>query len=1426
MVLSNAPTIGNLMICVLAWNNSTGATETMTAPSGWTTIEGSAILGTGSGQNLYAFYRIAQTGDGTNYTFKQTGSTSGFVTAILSEMQCSSGWASTAVNASATNTIGTTAASTNMTSASATPTITNGFAFVAYGYAGVTGTPSQTVASGWTQIENFADTGTAQILVAYNATELTSTSAVSTTTQLAGATSGSSTSIMMILAPGSSSVNLTATDTAQTRSDSINITTGPYIIASDTAPARSDNPTFAPQKALSATDTAPTRSDNPMFQVAVFLTATDTAQPISDTPKLKSATALTAVDRAPVRSDTPRLTALTSGSGGLSATDTAPPRSDEEPFSVLSNSLIVRISAPAGCFNSDVLVQMPPGPNPDGSYNVPLADSVTGFTGSGTYEVNFALDPLTTYGIGSHSPALVCLLITAPSPYNPEVLKGWQFTVMGGQIIASRDNRVYGGVGVNNSVIPDYAAPIATGVTITSVGTILEGVSSVMRVSCTFTNVPQDGTVFNIAWYFRPSTSSTWTPWATTAITSGPNIPSTFTTSFDYAGLENGTDYDFGAAYASSNNATGPVGILGEAVAAPAIGVPAQYMLGGITIAPTFESAPILSSSGSLNGINADVQVEVTVNNQPTDGSLSRMSWWYRHSGTVAWAYYGSTPAVGVGDMPPPSNGSYTFNFADLTNNATAITSGGYDFAISFEDSQGGDSASSPSTSFTSGGTEGQTNQGMTFLGSDIPQLIAVGTAQSVAMPASILSNGPTILAASYATATPTGGIGTTLAITVEFGDWVAAPPPNWLDDVLINVVNSASGAPMEVPVPIAAASTWGPLQVFNVVVPPAATVNIGFSYISYTNQESAITFPVALQNINVGLLSGSQVIAGIDNINFISDSDMDYTGADGASAYWTYANFDPNRFRVRTSPLQVSAGDYLGFNNGGGANVFGCGYTTPINVGEGITYCFSTYYTLTGSGSFFGIVDMADKNANNVTPTHIYASGTLSATAPSTNERSYITWTATFTGLISCAFWCANAINGSWDHPQFEVGSTPSPYKSGADVTSENTLAQAALDPITLNTLVIAQSAVSSNLCVNPNFATPAIISTDIVAGWSAYSYFGYPNPNTVVLPENAGPPFSYSGTSDIVIRLQPNSVWAASAGVGTAGLFTGISMDQPITVAPGQNYRLTAFVRSDSSTNIGDFTGSANCYLHVVFSDGSSQYFYSNNIVTIPATGVYALLDTGIITIPTTNAAGATGNVPMSMIVSIQNSIINTNPAQVTVPAVDLLCDCRIDNAALVLCTTSSDAIFNGSDPLNPELSLVGIPNSAVTLTYGANQITASWPAFDIPLRNGETIPVPAGGSTANPNDVKITGLTPSTEYTVGQYATLKTNEFNTTFESMPPNTQVGLGLVIDLGTALTDAQVQTANGDGSTLIGVVTLTTLSSGSAGISPPGRRYT
>lgn len=1399
----------------------------MTAPSGWTALVSSAIAS--SAQNIFAFYRIVQSGDGTSYTFKQTGATSGFVTAILTEMSCSTGWSSSPVNVSATNTIATTAASTNMTSASATPTITNGFAYVAYGYAGVSGTPSQTVASGWTQVESFSEVGTAQLLVAYNGTELTSTAPVSTTTQLGATTSGTSTSIIMVLAP--LSVNLTATDTAPARSDApLNITTGPYIIAADTASARSDTPHFAPQVALSATDTAPTRSDAPVLHVAVYLTGIDTAAQISDTPRLTSATGLTAVDRLGVRSDTPRLTPLTSGTGGITAVDTAAPRSDEEPFTVIGDSLIVRISAPAGCFNSDVLVQLPPGPNPDGSYNIPLADSVTGLAGNGTYEINFALDPLTTYGIGEHSPALVCLLITAPSPYNPEVLKGWQFTVMDGQIIASRDNRVYGGVGVNNSVIPNYPAPIATGVTITSVGTILEGVSSVMRVACTFTNVPQDGTVFNIAWYFRPSNSAIWTPWATTAITSGPNIPSTFTTSFDFAGLENGTDYDFGAAYASSNNATGPVGTLGEAVATPAVGVPAQYMLGGITIAPTFESAPILSSSGSLNGINADVQVEVTVNNQPVDGSLSRMSWWYRHSGTVAWAYYGSTPAVGVGDMPPPANGSYTFNFADLTNNATAVNAGGYDFAISFENSQGGDSASSPSTSFAIAATEGQTDRGMAFLGSDTPQLIQVGTAQSESMPANILSNGPTILTASYSASTATGGIGTTLAITIEFGDWTQAPPPNWLDDVLLSIVNSATGAPLEVPVPQAAASTWGPLQIFSIVVPPAVIVNIGLSYISYTNQESAIVFPAALKNINVGQLNGAQVLAGVSNENFISDSNMDFTGSNGASAYWSYANFDPNRFRVRSSPLQISAGNYLGFNNGNGANVFGCGYSTPIEVGEGIEYCLTLNHTLTGTGSFFGIVDIADKNANNVTPMHTYAFTALTATAPSTNQSTSMTWTATFTGVIVCAFWCSNAINGSWDHPQFEVGSTFSGYKPGPDVTSENTIAQAALEPATLNTLVLAQASVSTNLCVNPTFATPAVLSTDVFAGWSPYSYFGYPNSNVFILPDGEGPPLSYSGTLCALIRIIPGSVWAASAGVGTSGLYTGMLMDQAITVAAGQNYRLTAFIRSDSSTNIGDFTAYANCYLSVVFSDGSSQHFASNNVVTIPATGSYSLADTGIITIPATNASGAAGNVPMQMLVRVQNNVINVSPSQVTVPTNDLLCDCRIGYISLVLCTTSSDAIFTGSDPLNPEVSLVAIPNSAVELTVNSTFITASWPAFDIPFRNGETIAVAAGGGSGNPmaapSAARVFNLTASTTYTIGQYAVYVPNGIGSNFEGLPASSQVYIGLVANPGTALTDAQIQQANGDGSTLIGTVTITTPASGSAGTSPPNRRYT
>ncbi len=242
-------------------------------------------------------------------------------------------------------------------------------------------------------------------------------------------------------------------------------------------------------------------------------------------------------------------------------------------------------------------------------------------------------------------------------------------------------------------VAPTYVANSFTGTAEVDIAGVLHSILT----SVEFNNIPMNAT--KVLWLFKNTLSSTWTPWAETTIPGLPYPAPAQTLSFAYGQVTMGIHYDFGAAYVDLQGNTGVVSAF-QTNFNPnnsIFKINSSYLktFGG-TFTPTFLSTPALSSPISANGISASVSMNFTINNQPQDGSLSRVSLWYRvtpsggpstSSSTAPYTFYGSVPAVGVG-LPLaalPASGTYSFIFTDLTN------SNSYDFAVSCEDASGGE---------------------------------------------------------------------------------------------------------------------------------------------------------------------------------------------------------------------------------------------------------------------------------------------------------------------------------------------------------------------------------------------------------------------------------------------------------------------------------------------------------------------------------------------------------------------------------------------------------------------------------------------------------------------------------------------------------------------------------------------------------------
>lgn len=152
----------------------------------------------------------------------------------------------------------------------------------------------------------------------------------------------------------------------------------------------------------------------------------------------------------------------------------------------------------------------------------------------------------------------------------------FRVTSFAGAITGTDDLRVFGGVGTNNLQAPTYGAPTVTGGSVSNVVSS-QGLSEDVTVSATFTNIPTDGSCNRVLWYYRTHGTTNWSIWGETSVAGLPAPAASQLLSFTFQGLQNGTAYDFAAAYIPVRGDTaGAIGTLYT-----------NYSTGTVTISPS-----------------------------------------------------------------------------------------------------------------------------------------------------------------------------------------------------------------------------------------------------------------------------------------------------------------------------------------------------------------------------------------------------------------------------------------------------------------------------------------------------------------------------------------------------------------------------------------------------------------------------------------------------------------------------------------------------------------------------------------------------------------------------------------------------------------------------------------------------------------------
>ena len=422
-----------------------------------------------------------------------------------------------------------------------------------------------------------------------------------------------------------------------------------------------------------------------------------------------------------------------------------------------------------------------------------------------------------------------------------------------------------------NGVVVPTTNTATTGVA-TDVST-LQGMTSRVSLAFTLTNQPTDGSLSRLTMWYRATNQVNFAPGPSVTVAGLPNPTAIQSYSnIDFADLQAGIAYDFAVSYENTQGDESLNLTLVTNYTAQSIGIPSNYLTGGIAITPTFSSGSAVIAT-SANGVSAACTLTANTNNQPTDGSLSRVTIWkclYVSANGVntisapnfLWKPLGTIPAPGVGSNPAPATGTTVVTDADLENGQS------YKFALSYENAQGGESILG------------------VFVTNFAAQLLTVGGA---AMPAGKQTSGPTITASALGVPLNLGGASINQPFTFSISDWTINNAPTWFGGFQLygrihgDTVNVPAGslAPLGTVTNIAGAMSFG----------PGATYDVGIAFLDTQFNQSVIVWPAGLANLTPAPI-GPGAVGGSYSVNLVPDSSLKMVvNANLVGPYWSRSN-------------------------------------------------------------------------------------------------------------------------------------------------------------------------------------------------------------------------------------------------------------------------------------------------------------------------------------------------------------------------------------------------------------------------------------------------------------------------------------------------------------------------------------------------------
>lgn len=241
-------------------------------------------------------------------------------------------------------------------------------------------------------------------------------------------------------------------------------------------------------------------------------------------------------------------------------------------------------------------------------------------------------------------------------------------------------------------------------------------------------NVPQDGSVAGLAFFFRKggSTPGPWVPYD--EVTLNPPVPAVFPTtgsgiSFTMGQLLNSQTYDFACCYAGMQG-YGSLSIITTGYVAVNMAINTNYLLNTTTL-PAFSGTPVINQS-TASAISSTVQINFNFSNQPSNGDTAKVNTFYRVVGDFYWSFYGTLPVIQYG-------GTYVAKFQDLTNGVA------YEFGTSLE-------------------STGRAESSVVSLGTYTTANLNVVAPLDLKMPGSLFTYGPNITSLTYAAIRNNGG--------------------------------------------------------------------------------------------------------------------------------------------------------------------------------------------------------------------------------------------------------------------------------------------------------------------------------------------------------------------------------------------------------------------------------------------------------------------------------------------------------------------------------------------------------------------------------------------------------------------------------------------------------------------------------------------